>query len=54
VKLKQVVLAHLSEQNNHPDKALKKASEVLGNCGLAQTDIVICRQHEPGPLFEVK
>jgi phosphoribosyl 1,2-cyclic phosphodiesterase len=54
VKLKKVVLAHLSEQNNHPDKALKKASAVLGNCGLSQTDIVISHQHEPGPLLEVE
>ena len=54
VKLKQVVLAHLSEQNNHPDKALERASAVLENCGLGQTNVVISRQHKPGPLLEVE
>jgi phosphoribosyl 1,2-cyclic phosphodiesterase len=52
--LKQVVLAHMSEQNNHPDKALAQAADVLGNCGLGQTDILISRQDEPGPLLEVE
>ena len=52
--LGKVVLAHLSEQNNHPEKAYKQAAEVLGKCGLGQTDIWVSRQDEPGPMFELE
>jgi len=51
--LKYVVLAHLSETNNHPDKARQKAAEVLKNCGLGETDILIGRQDEPGPMIDL-
>ena len=53
INLKFVVLAHLSETNNHPDKAYQTAVEVLGNCGLGETDMLIGRQDEPGPLIEL-
>lgn len=53
IDLKLVVLAHLSETNNHPDKAHQTAAEVLGNCGLEQTEILIARQDEPGPMIEL-
>ena len=52
--LEKVVLAHLSEQNNHPEKAHQQAVEVLVQCGLDQTDIWVSRQDEPGPVFELK
>ena len=53
VDLNLVVLAHLSETNNHPDKAHQTAAEVLGNCDLGKTDILIGRQNEPGPMIEL-
>jgi len=53
VSLKWVVLAHLSETNNHPEKAHQTASGVLGNCGLEETDILIAKQDEPGPMIEL-
>jgi len=53
VDLNLVVLAHLSETNNHPDKAHQTAAEVLGNCGLGETDILIGRQDKPGPMIEL-
>jgi len=52
--LEKVVLAHLSEQNNHPEKAHRQAAEALGKCGLGQIDIWVSRQDEPGPMFELK
>lgn len=53
--LEKVVLAHLSEQNNHPEKAFQQAVEALDRCGMAhQTDIWVSRQDEPGPMFELK
>ena len=52
--LGEVILAHLSEQNNHPEKAYKQAAEVLDKCGLGRTDIWVSRQDEPGPMFELK
>ena len=53
VDLKLVVLAHLSETNNHPDKAHQTASEILGKCGLEETDILIGKQDTPGPMIEL-
>jgi phosphoribosyl 1,2-cyclic phosphodiesterase len=49
-KLRQVVLVHLSEENNHHDLALGAAREALG--GLA-TDVAIARAERPTPWFEV-
>ena len=48
--LKVVVLAHLSETNNHPDKALQSASEALMNCGLESVRIIIGEQNSPSPI----
>ncbi|MBL7203399.1 MAG: MBL fold metallo-hydrolase [Desulfobacteraceae bacterium] len=53
VDLKLVILAHLSETNNHPDKAHQTAAEILGKCGLEETDILIGRQDAPGPMIEL-
>ena len=53
IDLKLVVLAHLSETNNHPDKAHTAAAEILVNCGLEETGILIARQDEPGPMIEL-
>lgn len=51
--LKQVVLAHLSEKNNHPEKAYQEAAEVLEKNGLLETRILISRQDESGPMIEL-
>ena len=51
--LKYVVLAHLSETNNQPDKAHREAEEALGRCGLTEANILIGKQDEPGPMIEL-
>ena len=51
--LKCVVLAHLSETNNHPDKARQEAVNALAKCGLDGTHIVISTQGEPGTMIEL-
>ncbi len=52
--LRVLVLAHLSETNNHPDLALQSAREVLHQCGLSATQTFVARQHEPGPVITVR
>ncbi len=51
--LKCLVLAHLSETNNTPDKALRSARAVLRNCGLKRTRVVVGRQDEASPFIEM-
>ena len=51
--LQVVVLAHLSETNNHPDKAAQSASDALLNCGLANVRILIASQDTPGPILSI-
>lgn len=47
--LQHLVLAHLSETNNHPDLALKAAKEILGK----KLEPVAASQNEPTRLFEI-
>lgn len=51
--LRVVVLAHLSETNNEPEKARQEAVKALGKCGLNNTRLLISRQDEPGPMVEL-
>ncbi len=51
--LKQVVLAHLSEANNHPDKACQEAAQTLEKMGFGTTTITVSTQDEPGPMIEI-
>ncbi|EFK06644.1 metallo-beta-lactamase domain protein [delta proteobacterium NaphS2] len=51
--LEYLVLAHLSETNNTPDKALSAAKAVLENRGLKGTRIVVGKQAEPSPVIEL-
>jgi phosphoribosyl 1,2-cyclic phosphodiesterase len=52
--LKQVVLAHLSEANNHPSKAYQEAVDALNKRGTGGTSILISQQDESGPMIELK
>ncbi len=52
-KLDLVVLAHLSEINNRPEKALEAASKALHCGGRINTNIVVSVQGEPTSLIEV-
>jgi phosphoribosyl 1,2-cyclic phosphodiesterase len=51
--LKCVVLAHLSETNNDPEKAHEEAAKALRRSGHSHVKILISRQDEPGPLIEL-
>jgi phosphoribosyl 1,2-cyclic phosphodiesterase len=49
--LQTVVLAHISETNNHPFKAHQEAANALDARGLRTTNIFISKQDEPGPMI---
>jgi len=49
--LRQVVLAHLSQTNNHPEKAYHEAARTLKKCGLEKITIVISSQDECAPMI---
>jgi len=51
--LRLVVLAHLSEINNRPEKARETAGQVLSGCGLGNARIWVGRQDAPGPMMDV-
>lgn len=48
-----VVLAHLSETNNRPEKALQCVEEVLSSCRQGRTEVLISSQHGVSPLVEL-
>ncbi|MFC1869017.1 MBL fold metallo-hydrolase [Thermodesulfobacteriota bacterium] len=52
-RLSQVVLAHISEINNQPEIALYEAREVLSDCRLDHTEVLISHQDHPGRLVEI-
>lgn len=49
--LKKVVLAHLSRENNAPQRAVRVAEDVLVRRGQPHTEILISDQNEPLPLM---
>jgi len=51
--LKWLVLAHLSETNNHADKALRAAKGALNRCGLKHTRVLVGQQDVPSPFIEI-
>jgi phosphoribosyl 1,2-cyclic phosphodiesterase len=51
--LKNVVLAHISKENNRPEKAFKEAERALLNCNMSHTEILISRQDNPLPIIDV-
>ena len=51
--LRHVVLAHLSEKNNLPEKAFCAADAVLKECGLEHIEILVSSQDHPVPIREI-
>ena len=49
-RLKHVVLAHLSEENNSPQKAAREVSESLNG---SQIGLHVAKPHEPGRLIRL-
>jgi len=52
-ELRHVVLAHLSEKNNLPEKAMCAASDILKECGMEDIEILVSCQHQPLPMREI-
>lgn len=48
-----VVLAHLSEKNNMPEKAFRTGKAVLASCGQEGGKLLISHQHSPVPMVEL-
>jgi len=51
--LHTLVLAHLSEHNNHPDIALESAHATLDSLGLTHVEVLVASQDEVGPNLDV-
>ena len=49
-QLKHVVLAHLSEENNSPQKAAREVSESLNGSHIG---LHVAKPHEPGRLIRL-
>jgi phosphoribosyl 1,2-cyclic phosphodiesterase len=47
-----LVLAHLSQINNEPQKALREARNMLARCGLRKTRVLISHQDHPAEMVE--
>lgn len=52
-RLKRVVLAHLSQENNRPELALEKVRSELHNAGHSHIDVIVADQHCASEMFEV-
>jgi hypothetical protein len=50
-RLRLLVLAHLSEVNNHPDRVLDEVGRGLAGC--AGVSVRLAGQHRSGPLLDV-
>ncbi|RJR38399.1 MAG: MBL fold metallo-hydrolase [Desulfobacteraceae bacterium] len=48
-----VALAHLSEINNLPEKALHAVEETLQMCQRHRTRVLVTTQHTPAPMVEI-
>lgn len=51
--MKYVILAHISEKNNLPEKALCIANDILMECGLDSVEILVSSQDQPVPMREI-
>ena len=52
-RLSGIVLAHISKENNMPEKAYQVATEVLEMYMLKDTEVLISRQDRPTPMMEI-
>ena len=52
-RLKRVVLAHLSQENNRPEIALERVRGHLHGNGHTHIDVVVAEQYRPTEVFEV-
>jgi len=52
-ELRHVILAHISEKNNHPEKAFNIANDILMGCGLDNIEVLISSQDHPVPIREI-
>jgi len=51
--LRHLVLAHLSEINNNPEKASAEATGALRKFGLQEVQVSVAMQDKPGPLLKI-
>jgi phosphoribosyl 1,2-cyclic phosphodiesterase len=51
--LQHVLLAHLSEVNNRPERASDAAARALEAARNGNVSVLVCRQDRPGPLISV-
>lgn len=49
----KIILAHLSEENNHPDLAEQTVRELFERFDRAMNHLVVASQHEPTPVIEL-
>lgn len=52
LRLKNLLLAHLSEECNSPSLARSTMQQALEDCGRSDVVLTILSQHEPSPLIE--
>lgn len=52
-KLDHIILAHLSEINNSPEKAIVEAKKALMETGMDRVAVHVSYQDYPGPLMEI-
>lgn len=51
--LRFLILAHLSETNNHRDRAHEEAAKALAECRLSRAHVLVSGQEEPVPMIEL-
>ncbi|RLF54419.1 MAG: MBL fold metallo-hydrolase, partial [Thermoplasmata archaeon] len=51
--LKHLILAHLSEVNNNPEKARAEADGALRRLGIEGVQVSVAMQDQPGPLVKI-
>ncbi len=52
-RLEALIMAHLSETNNHPDKVIETTGSFLRDQNCCAPLIVIGEQHRAGPMIEI-
>jgi phosphoribosyl 1,2-cyclic phosphodiesterase len=52
-RLGRVVLAHLSQENNNPDLALKTVCRILHEAGHTHVNVIVADQYAPTELYQI-